>query len=88
MNDDRSTSRLESAAESKIELISIPTLHLHGLQDANLSNGRQQMARYYYSKTATLYEIDYHHAMPWAMEEILQLAAMILRTYKNVQIKA
>lgn len=88
MNNDRSTSGLESAAKSKIELISIPTLHLHGLKDENLSNGRQQMASYYDPKTTTLYEIDYHHAMPWVTLEILQLAALIKRIYKNVQTKA
>jgi Serine hydrolase (FSH1) len=84
MNNDRSTSGLESAAKSKIELISIPTLHLHGLKDENLSNGRQQMASYYDPRTTTLYEIDYHHAMPWVTLEILQLAALIKRIYKNV----
>ncbi|KAF2090827.1 putative phospholipase/carboxylesterase [Saccharata proteae CBS 121410] len=57
--------------------IAIPTLHLHGLKDEYLPHSRRQLATYFKPETTTLYEIDYHHAMPWVTDEINRLAEMI-----------
>lgn len=73
----------KSSVESKIEPISIPTLHLHGLKDSNLNNGRRQIAAYYKPEETTLYEIDYHHAMPWVTAEIKQFAGLLKQIYQK-----
>ena len=77
-----------SAAESNDHPITIPTLHLHGLKDDNLERGRHQLATYYDQKATTLYEIDYHHAMPWVKSEILHFAELIKQMYKDTQSQA
>ncbi|KAF2666093.1 hypothetical protein BT63DRAFT_427883 [Microthyrium microscopicum] len=64
-------------------LIQSPTIHLHGLKDVNLPGGRLQMAQYFEPSSATLYEIDYHHAMPWVQKEIEYLADLIKEAYKS-----
>lgn len=61
------------------EKISTPTLHLHGLKDPHLSNGRRQLATSYDAAAATLYEIDYHHAMPWNKSDAARLADLIVK---------
>jgi pimeloyl-ACP methyl ester carboxylesterase len=72
----------ESASTTKsktTEKISTPTLHLHGLKDPHLPNGRRQLAASYDAAAATLYEIDYHHAMPWNKSEAARLADLIVK---------
>lgn len=72
-----------AAEKSEPELIRIPTLHLHGLKDGNLDNGRKQLAAYYESRETTLYEINYHHAMPWIPADIAQFADLIKQLYQK-----
>ncbi|KAF4212990.1 hypothetical protein CNMCM8980_009580 [Aspergillus fumigatiaffinis] len=69
--------------DESLKRVSLPTLHVHGLKDPFLMLGRQQLGEYYNPKTATLYEVDYHHAMPWARHEAQQLADHIRTIYKN-----
>ncbi|KAL4930465.1 serine hydrolase FSH [Aspergillus undulatus] len=59
------------------KVVQIPTLHVHGLKDEFLTNGREQLAKYYDASTAKLYEINYHHAMPWVKAESAELARLI-----------
>ncbi|KAI0998298.1 hypothetical protein K3495_g9896 [Podosphaera aphanis] len=59
------------------ELIKIPTLHLHGLKDFCYQNGKIQMGSHFDPKTVTCIEIDYHHAMPWHMNDLLLLVENI-----------
>ncbi|PWY76121.1 hypothetical protein BO94DRAFT_538500 [Aspergillus sclerotioniger CBS 115572] len=65
------------------DVVSIPTLHVHGLKDWVLPLSRQQYETYYDSKSKRLYEVDYHHAMPWVKEEVEQLAHRIRQIYKE-----
>lgn len=64
------------AAEDKI---SIPSIHVHGLKDAQLVNGRIMKETFYYAEKARLLEIDYHHAMPWIKKDVEDLARMIMQ---------
>ncbi len=70
-----------SEAEVNPELITIPTLHLHGLEDHYLESGRSQLHSYYDLNVSRLCEIDYHHAMPWAKSDTEQLANHIRNMY-------
>ncbi|RKF74545.1 Esterase citA [Golovinomyces cichoracearum] len=63
----------------KDELIKIPTLHLHGLKDAFLSQARSQMNDHFDPNTITCVEIDYHHAMPWHKSDVSLLVENIER---------
>ncbi|KAH8429122.1 uncharacterized protein LDX57_006792 [Aspergillus melleus] len=58
-------------------LITLPTLHVHGLKDMFLPLGQHQLTTYYDPSSATLYEIDYHHAMPWVRSEVEHFAELI-----------
>lgn len=84
-NHDRLVDGSASGPKSNVDLVTIPTLHLHGLKDDNLERGRHQLANYYDQKTTTLYEIEYHHAMPWVKSEILHFADLIKQMYKDTQ---
>ncbi|KAL4943451.1 hypothetical protein BDV06DRAFT_234676 [Aspergillus oleicola] len=72
---------MESEVSYKLDnpekVVRIPTLHVHGLKDEFLTNGREQLSKYYASNTASLYEINYHHAMPWVKAESEELARRI-----------
>ncbi|TAQ88110.1 hypothetical protein B7494_g3560 [Chlorociboria aeruginascens] len=65
------------------EVIEILTLHVHGLRDRVLELGRIQLKEHFKPGTATLYEIDYHHAMPWVTAELQGLADRIVEIYQN-----
>ncbi|KAB8236638.1 uncharacterized protein BDW43DRAFT_298210 [Aspergillus alliaceus] len=65
------------------EKIHIPTIHVHGLKDVFLALGQRQYATYYDSNTAKLYEVDYHHAMPWYRHEVQRLVELIRELYKE-----
>ncbi|KAH6666280.1 serine hydrolase FSH [Halenospora varia] len=66
-------SAMSRGGSMELDKISIPTLHLHGLKDQNLENGRKQLAMYYDPKKAKLWEIDYHHAMPWYKADVADM---------------
>ncbi|KAL5337455.1 serine hydrolase FSH [Aspergillus crustosus] len=80
---------MESEIGLKIEnpdtTIRIPTLHLHGLKDEFLYLGREQLQKYYDPTTAKLYEINYHHAMPWVKAESEELARLIKELYHKTK---
>ncbi|KAF1983008.1 hypothetical protein K402DRAFT_303207, partial [Aulographum hederae CBS 113979] len=57
--------------------ITIPTLHLHGLRDDQLNNGRVQKKTYYEEGKARGVEINYHHAMPWFQWDLEVLAEAV-----------
>ncbi|GAB1198720.1 hypothetical protein APSETT444_008048 [Aspergillus pseudonomiae] len=71
------------ATMGSTELIKIPTLHVHGLKDMFLELGKQQHAMYYEPGTSKVYEVDYHHAMPWYKHEVRRLADLIRELYKE-----
>lgn len=55
--------------------INIPTLHLHGLLDSHLEIGRKMLRNYFINlETTGLIEINYHHAMLWAKDDLAELA--------------
>jgi hypothetical protein len=60
-----------------LDRIKTPTLHLHGLKDKVYTLGKVQVSRYYDQKTATVWDIDYHHAMPWYAKDVTKLAEMM-----------
>ncbi|KAE8356296.1 serine hydrolase FSH [Aspergillus coremiiformis] len=68
---------------SSTERIRIPTVHVHGLKDMFLALGQHQYATFYDSKTARLFEADYHHAMPWYKHEVERLAELIREVYRE-----
>ncbi|KAF7155370.1 hypothetical protein CNMCM5623_007441 [Aspergillus felis] len=70
-------------SDESLNRVSLPTLHVHGLRDPFLMLGKLQLEDCYDPKTATLYEVDYHHAMPWVRHEAKQLADHIRTIYKN-----
>ncbi len=68
-----------------VDLITTPTLHLHGLRDTNLNNGRKQLATFFEPESTRLLEIDYHHAMPWEKSDSLQFAEMVTELYNDTK---
>jgi hypothetical protein len=60
-----------------LDLIKIPTLHLHGTTDENYANGGRQLANYYDPDCAKLLEIKYHHAMPFKKYHVEPFVAMV-----------
>ncbi|KAN0091969.1 Serine hydrolase FSH [Hyaloscypha variabilis] len=67
------------------DLITIPTLHLHGTKDVNYANGKKQLAAYYDQKTTRLLEINYHHAMPWFRADLMKLVDGIESIYQDTK---
>ncbi|KAL6231080.1 hypothetical protein BDW75DRAFT_221119 [Aspergillus navahoensis] len=80
---------MESEVGSKLDepdmVVRIPTLHLHGLKDEFLMYGRDQLEKYFDRESATLYEINYHHAMPWVKAESQELARRITELYSKTR---
>ena len=75
-----------SEKDSSQVAISTPTLHLHGLQDQHLLNGRKQLASFYDQSTTKLWDIDYHHAMPWLKSDVIRFAQMIKQMNRSPEI--
>jgi hypothetical protein len=50
-----------------------------------LHYGREQYATYFDPSVAKLYEIDYHHAMPWKPVEVEKLADKIKDIYRSTK---
>ncbi|PIG86975.1 phospholipase/carboxylesterase [Aspergillus arachidicola] len=73
----------QMADTGSTDLVNIPTLHVHGLKDMFLALGRQQHATYYESGTTKVYDVDYHHAMPWYKHEVQRLAELIRELYRE-----
>ncbi|KAH7327347.1 serine hydrolase FSH [Rhexocercosporidium sp. MPI-PUGE-AT-0058] len=67
------------------DLITIPTLHLHGTKDLNYENGKKQLEAYYDQSTATVWDIAYHHAMPWYRADVLKFVEMIRKLYADTK---
>ncbi|KAI9667965.1 MAG: hypothetical protein M1821_000785 [Bathelium mastoideum] len=63
--------------------ITIPSLHLHGLKDEFVDYSKKQTSTYYSPDTRNLFEIDYHHAMPWAADDLNHFAELIKKLYRN-----
>ncbi|RHZ61457.1 uncharacterized protein CDV56_107869 [Aspergillus thermomutatus] len=76
---------VNAKTDESLNRVSLPTVHVHGLKDPFLMLGQQQLENYYDPRTATLFEVDYHHAMPWARHEAKQLADHIRTIYKNTR---
>ena len=72
-------------ATTDAELVTIPTLHLHGLKDAILPNGRKQKDTHYSQEASTLCEIEYHHAMPWNMEDLGRFSNLIKKLLAKIR---
>ncbi|KAK0640232.1 putative esterase afoC [Lasiodiplodia hormozganensis] len=67
------------------DVIAIPTLHLHGLRDPILPKSRDQLAAYYDLGASHLLEINYHHAMPWYTQDLMDFVLMIKSTHKRAR---
>ena len=67
------------------DLITIPTLHLHGTKDINYENGKKQLAAFYDQSTATVWDIAYHHAMPWYRADVLKFVDLIRKLYADTK---
>ncbi|PMD12048.1 hypothetical protein NA56DRAFT_675356 [Hyaloscypha hepaticicola] len=76
----------ESALVSERNRISIPTLHYYGLRDINLGRGRLVVKNHYHVSSATVWELDYHHAMPWVKSENLEFASLIENIYESTRV--
>lgn len=63
-----------ASVASDDSIILAPTLHLHGLRDGCYEGGKKQCHTYFEQSAATVYDIDYHHAMPWHRADLLRLA--------------
>jgi len=53
--------------------------------DGNLENGRSMVRRYFTPKTATVIEINYHHAMPWQDADLMKFSGAIRKLYTDKQ---
>ncbi|KAI9367283.1 serine hydrolase FSH [Aspergillus egyptiacus] len=69
--------QIQGAETKPTDIIRIPTLHMHGLKDEFLALGRDQYKTYFEPSTAELFEVDYHHAMPWLEAESMELGERI-----------
>ncbi|CAG8981659.1 hypothetical protein HYALB_00013617 [Hymenoscyphus albidus] len=78
-------SAISRDGSEKLDLIKIPTLHLHGLKDGNLTNGRTMLAAHYAKDNAKLLEIDYHHAMPWIKKDVNAFVSQIRELWASVK---
>lgn len=47
--------------------------------------GQHQLATYYDPSSSTLYEIDYHHAMPWVRAEVKHFGELIRKMYRETR---
>jgi hypothetical protein len=70
-----------------LDLIKIPTLHLHGTNDDNYKRGGDQLATYYHPNYANLLEIKYHHAMPFNRHHVDPFVAMVRALSKTDDIE-
>jgi hypothetical protein len=64
-------------------VVTIPTLHLHGLKDFVIDMSKNQIKTYFDPSTARLIEIDYHHAMPWHRADLLKFTDSFRQIYKD-----
>ncbi|KAI4160175.1 MAG: hypothetical protein LQ342_005964 [Letrouitia transgressa] len=85
LTDGNTNNSQNPADEDALERISIPTLHLHGLRDPYVGMSRRQLDTFYDSSKTTLYEINYHHAMPWEQSEIDQFAELMRQIYEDAR---
>jgi hypothetical protein len=81
----RETDITNSASVTDNGVIRIPTLHVHGLKDSNLESGRRQLSEFYDQSSARLFEIDYHHAMPWNREDLHQFARLVKAIFQDTK---
>ena len=66
------------ASGAAINRITIQSVHVHGLKEAQLIPGRTMQQAFYDKTTTRLLEIDYHHAMPWHRKDVDDLAKLIM----------
>lgn len=66
-------------------MITIPTLHLHGTKDINYENGKNQLKAFYEPSSATVWDIAYHHAMPWYRADVLKFVELIRKLYADTK---
>ncbi|KAL2060685.1 hypothetical protein VTL71DRAFT_9326 [Oculimacula yallundae] len=59
------------------DLIMIPTLHVHGTKDVFYEDGKKQVETYFDRKTVTVWDVAYHHAMPWYRADVLKFVELI-----------
>jgi pimeloyl-ACP methyl ester carboxylesterase len=59
--------------------ITIPTIHVHGLSDQYLSNGRMLLKDFFDRQSAQLIEFDGGHHMPVLLKDSQRLAEMIVQ---------
>ena len=72
--------------EANDELITIPSIHVHGLQDQWLENART-LAGYFDKSTSQVMEFDMDHQMPAVQANTDKLAQAILRAHEETRIE-
>ncbi|PBP27624.1 citrinin biosynthesis oxydoreductase CtnB [Diplocarpon rosae] len=68
-------------------LINIPTLHLHGTKDINYQNGKKMWKTHYEANSTTVWDIDYHHAMPWYRADVIKFVDLIRKLDRDSVVK-
>ncbi|EPE31280.1 alpha/beta-Hydrolase [Glarea lozoyensis ATCC 20868] len=63
-------SSISRDGSNKLDLIKVPTLHLHGTIDPNYQRGKEQFKTYYDPQHSAAIEIEYRHAMPWKKSDV------------------
>jgi pimeloyl-ACP methyl ester carboxylesterase len=76
---DGTTSNIES------DHLNIPSVHVHGLQDPWLREGRDLLAKCYDEEHASLIEFQGGHHLPSAQREIDELAKAIINAYNTAK---
>lgn len=79
---------LSQKASYSENLIKIPTLHLHGTKDIQYEPGKQQLENYFEPASTRVWDIAYHHAMPWHRADVLRLVDLMRGLYKDTKDKA
>ncbi len=57
--------------------IGTPTLHVHGLRDGAYKSGKKQAREWFEEDMRMVWDVDYHHAMPWHRKDVLRLAELV-----------
>jgi len=71
------------AVEEKTEIISIPAVHVVGLQDPWRDSSREMFEKYFDKESSKKLEFDIGHHLPSAENETAKIADEILRLYKE-----
>ncbi|KAH8684756.1 serine hydrolase FSH [Tricladium varicosporioides] len=75
----------ENLSEDEKKMITIPTMHVVGIEDQWAEDTRELYESYFDKETAVKFEFDYGHHLPVAEDQTAKVAAEILRMYKGTK---